>query len=663
MKLTYRPEIDGIRAVAVGSVVLYHAQLNLSGQKLFTGGFIGVDIFFVISGYLITSIILKELISTGTFSFKNFYQRRVRRILPALLLVMLVSLPFAWIYLQPKSLIDFSKSILFSLGFSSNIYFQYSGEQYGAASGFLKPFLHTWSLSVEEQFYIIFPIILIISFKYLRRYLIQILIITFFISFGLANLESINRPSISFYYIHTRMWELLIGSILAYYEIKIGHRSTNKTLNVFLPGLGLLLICHSILFFNDKMFHPSLYTLSPILGVCLIIWFSSKGELITKIISSKLFVGIGLISYSLYLWHYPIFAFVKVNEFVSGDLIKKLLLIPVVLILSILSYYCIERPARNKKLNFTFISVFIITSVILLFSFNVNMILNQGYDSRLPEILKKKPEVNRQYLKNLKGEFCHDTLEGCKFNTSSNKKVYIIGDSHMEGLSFDLMKKLINKDYQFIKYTMASCGYFPGFDKTKKSKVDKKCNAKYFLKLKNDLLKENNAIIILGGRFPVYLSNSLFNNQEGGIEGGEWSQKYVSISKYKSIQDSFKNEVLEISKNNKIILIYPIPEVGWDPYLKIWNNRNNFKVSDTATSFDVFKKRTRSTFDLFDSISNENIFRVFPHALFCNTIIKDRCITHDGKENFYRDDDHPSIIGAEMINDLIMEEIRKIESN
>src|SRR6056300_568704 len=349
MKLTYRPEIDGLRAIAVGVVILYHAQITIFGHQPFKGGFIGVDIFFVISGYLITSIILKELVTTGTFSFKHFYKRRIRRILPALLFVMLVSLPFAWMYLLPSSFTDFSKSILYSLGFTSNFYFHYSGQQYGAESGFLKPFLHTWSLSVEEQYYILFPIVLIFTFKYFRKYLIHILILGFVISLGLADWGSRNHPSISFYFIHTRMWELLAGSILAYFEITKGHRSQNKTLNLILPTIGLLLIGHSILLFNDQMFHPSFYTLSPIIGVCLVIWFSNKDELITKVLSTKFFVGIGLISYSLYLWHYPIFAFIKITGLVMGNITFKLLLIPILLICSVISYHFIEKPFRNKK--------------------------------------------------------------------------------------------------------------------------------------------------------------------------------------------------------------------------------------------------------------------------------------------------------------------------
>ena len=162
----YSPEIDSLRAISVVAVIIYHAKIYFFGHLFFAGGYYGVDIFFVISGYLITSIILKELILTGSFSFKNFYERRIRRIFPALLFVMLISLPFAWMYLLPSNLIDFSKSILYSLGFSSNFYFHYTGQEYGSDDGLIKPFLHTWSLSVEKQFYILFPIVLLITFKY-----------------------------------------------------------------------------------------------------------------------------------------------------------------------------------------------------------------------------------------------------------------------------------------------------------------------------------------------------------------------------------------------------------------------------------------------------------------------------------------------------------------
>ena len=263
MKLSYRPEIDGLRAIAVGAVILYHAEISISGYRIFDGGFIGVDIFFVISGYLITSIILKELFLYGSFSFKNFYQRRIRRILPVLLFVILATLPIGWKFLMPNDLIDFSKSILYSLGFSSNFYFHITGQEY-AVWGLENPFLHTWSLSVEEQYYILFPIILLLAFKFFKKYLPYILIFGLIVSLGIAEYSSRNYPSASFYFLHTRMWELLAGSLLAFFEIKNGHRAKVNSFNLILPLIGLFLIGHSFIFYNNEMFHPSFYTLSPI---------------------------------------------------------------------------------------------------------------------------------------------------------------------------------------------------------------------------------------------------------------------------------------------------------------------------------------------------------------------------------------------------------------
>ena len=663
MKTRYRSEIDGLRAIAVGAVILYHAQISFSGFKIFKGGFIGVDIFFLISGYLITSIILNEIIKTGSFSFKYFYERRVRRILPALIFVMVASFPFAWIYLVPSHLVEFSKSILYSLGFSSNFYFHYSAQQYGAESGLLKPFLHTWSLSVEEQYYILFPIVLLFTFKYFRKYLVHILILGFIISLGLAEWTSRNYPSISFYSIHTRMWELLTGSIMAYFEITLGHRSKNKTLNLIFPTIGLILIGHSILFFNDRIFHPSFYTLSPIIGVCLIIWFSNKDELVTKILSIKLFVGIGLVSYSLYLWHYPIFAFARIIEFSQGSLFYKLLLGIIIIILSIFSYYFVERPARNKKNKFKVVLSLSLILIFVLIILNINIVQKDGYKDRLPEIFQKDlSEQPWALLKNSDGEQCHNNVKKCKFNTSSNKKIYVIGDSHMAAIISNLIDRVVKKDYQFITSTLDACLFFPEFNLVEVTtmKINERCNHSYFQTIKEVLSKDKNSIVIFGGRFPLHLSNYFFDNQEGGIEGKEFGLKYVSVGGYETIETSFQNEISELSKSYKIILIYPIPEVGWNVPSKLLRDYLITKNYIT-TSYEVYKNRTKSSFELLDSIKGKNIYRVYPHTLFCNTTIKNRCVTHNDKNIFYADDDHPSIKGAEMINDLIMKEIEKIE--
>ena len=439
MKLIYRPEIDGLRAIAVCAVIFYHAEIKILGHSIFKGGFIGVDIFFVISGYLITSIILKELVTTGAFSFKHFYERRVRRILPVLLFVILVSLPFAWMYLLPNDLIDFSKSILYSIGFSSNFYFHYSGLEYGGAGLEGNPFLHTWSLSVEEQFYILFPVILLITFKYIRKYLIHTLIIGFIISLGLAEWTSRNYPSASFYFLHTRMWELLAGSILAYFEITKGRRSSIKSLNLILPFVGLFLIGHSILSFNDNMFHPSFYTVSPIIGVCLIIWFADSTEIVTRFLSTKIFVGIGLISYSLYLWHYPIFVFIVKFNLINLNFFTKFLLIISIFLLSIFSYYFIEKPFRFKKIKFKQIFIVLFLKFLLIILFCV-YVFNLKFHSFLTKYDDESSNFELSYNYN---------------NFDNRKNIFIIGNSYANDLLklFSNNKELVD-DYYF--YTAVS---------------------------------------------------------------------------------------------------------------------------------------------------------------------------------------------------------------
>jgi len=415
------------------------------------------------------------------------------------------------------------------------------------------------------------------------------------------------------------------------------------------------------------MFHPSFYTLSPIIGVCLIIWFSNKDELITKILSLKLFVGIGLISYSLYLWHYPIFALSRIIDFTGGGVFKKLSLGFLILIVSIFSYYFVEKPFRNKnnkfKVIFSLIAIFI--SVLMIFNFLV--IQKDGYPNRVPEMLRGDL-ARYDLLKNQKGKNCHDNIEGCNFNTSSNKKVYIIGDSHMGSLLFNLKDRIVKTNYQFITSSFTGCLFYPGFNMVhdKTQKIGENCNENYFQKLKQNLSNDKNSIIIFGGRHPLYLSNYFFDNKEGGVEGLEWGNKYILTGKYDTIQNSFKSEILEFSKNNKIILIYPIPEVGWQFPQKLLNKipKQINLIKDylvpknyITTSHDVYKETARSSFKLLDSIEGKNIHRIYPDKLFCNTIIKDRCLTHDDENMFYIDDDHPSTKAAEMINNLIMREI------
>jgi len=449
VKINYRPEIDGLRAIAVTAVIFYHAQLNIFGQKIFEGGFIGVDIFFVISGYLITSLILKELKTTGKFSFRYFYERRARRILPALIVVMLASLPAAWLFLVPGNFIEFIKSVLYSLGFSSNFYFHFSGLQYGTEDGLLKPLLHTWSLSVEEQYYILFPIILLILFKFFRKYLLGILFFGFLTSLVMADWGSKNYPAATFYFLHTRMWELIAGSLLAYFEIFKKKPSKNYFLDLILPGVGIILIMHSIFFYDDKIFHPSLYTLSPVIGVSFIIWYAKKDELITKILSSKIFVGIGLISYSMYLWHYPIFAFARIKSDIPSQY-DKFEWILLTIFLSILSYFFIEKFFRNKKTKF-FKILFIFTISIIIIFFSLLLFYKNSNSFELTKKIRRNIDDKKIFLENDHYKFRKSYSPKNFHNTAKNKKkVLIVGNSVGEDFFkiFYLNKELF-KNYAF----------------------------------------------------------------------------------------------------------------------------------------------------------------------------------------------------------------------
>ena len=612
MKLAYRPEIDGLRAIAVGAVIFYHAQITIFGHQPFKGGFIGVDIFFVISGYLITSIILKELVTTGSFSFKHFYERRVRRILPALLFVMLASLPFAWMYLSPSSFIDFSKSILYSLGFSSNFYFHYTGQIYGAESGLLKPFLHTWSLSIEEQYYILFPIFLLVAFKFFRKYLIYILILSFVTSLGVAEWTSRNYSSVSFYFLHTRMWELLAGSILAYFEINNGYRSKNKTLNLILPTIGLILIGHSILFFNDKMFHPSFYTLSPIIGVCLIIWFSSKNELITKILSTKLFVGIGLISYSLYLWHYPIFAFSRIKyDDESIEIIISIAL--VVFILSIISYYFFEKPFRNKNYRFKTIFSILFLIIIFLVIYNINILNSKIH----PLLLKYETEREHEEFK-----------INYNYNNFNKKKenIFIIGNSYSDDLlNLFHYNNELNKKYYF--YTALG-------DKINTT-YQIKCLKKFLLN-KNHTNCENNKytffktqfnksdfIILAEGFVDLSIKENYFADVIKLLKD-ETDKKFIII-----LDDLYGADILDryLFRNNKLPNYDDLNKLEQNFY----TNTKNFEKKNI--------KKLKDQFDLF------NVKYLTRSYLYCDSN-KKKCPLMFEKDKLYSDFGHITDNGA-----------------
>lgn len=418
--MKYRPEIDGLRAIAVIPVVLFHA-----GFDLFSGGFVGVDVFFVISGYLITTILIDE-IENKKFSIIDFYERRARRILPALFLVVLACVPFAWLWMQPRQMNDFFQSIVAVSVFASNILF-WQENDYFAPAAEEKPLLHTWSLAVEEQYYLLFPIVLLFVWRFGKSKASWAIVFLSVISFALCEWGSRAEPTANFYLAPTRAWELFAGSLAAFVVQKRGVQ--NKGL---LSTAGLLAVVFGVFAYDKTTPFPSAYTLVPVLGVVLLIIFSGKDTVTTKLLSNRALVGIGLISYSFYLWHQPLFAFARIQslEEPTGELMGLLALLALGLAFGTWKY--LEKPFRNhcvvgKRGLFSFsLAMLTLFAGFGLFSLSYNLANKRPtlYEDSIVEREKQRRFHAKQEICNLK------TWEKCNEPEKGKVNVLVIGDSH-----------------------------------------------------------------------------------------------------------------------------------------------------------------------------------------------------------------------------------------
>jgi peptidoglycan/LPS O-acetylase OafA/YrhL len=430
--MIYRREIDGLRAVAVVPVILFHA-----GLTLFSGGYVGVDVFFVISGYLITSILIVEL-EQGNFSIARFYERRARRILPALFFVIMCCIPFAWMWMLPSELKDLSQSVVAVFFFASNILF-WREEGYFAPAAELKPLLHTWSLAVEEQYYLLFPIFLLLAWRFGRNRVFLLICVIAAISLAASEWGWRNEPSANFYLAPTRAWELLIGSMCAFWLSGREQRVHN-----WLSLLGLAMIIFAIFYYDDATPFPSVYALAPVLGTALIIVFGGTGTWTAKLLGMRGFVGIGLISYSAYLWHQPLFAFALIRSIVEPSPYFMAALAALSLAMAYFSWRYVEKPFRNGQASIlpTRRAVFAVSGLISAV-FVTGGVAGHAMDGFA---LRSKGEIN---LKNLDERLianrglstdCEDKFNSSpKCYTSKNPNVLLWGDSYAMHLAQGLI--------------------------------------------------------------------------------------------------------------------------------------------------------------------------------------------------------------------------------
>jgi len=677
--ISYRKEIDGLRAIAVIPVVFFHA-----GISSFSGGYVGVDVFFVISGYLITSLIVAEK-EKEEFSIINFYERRARRILPALFFMSLVCVPFSFLLMSPSQLKEFSDSLISIPLFVSN--FVFWGESgYFSSAAEEKPLLHTWSLAVEEQYYLLFPIFILIFWKLKKEILVSIIFITSILSILLAqfgsNLASqppfydeVFRynaiPDFAFFLAPTRAWELLFGSLTAFFLLK--ERKNKFFVSQILSLTGMSMIIFSIIAFDSSTSFPGFSALIPVLGTILIIIYAKEGTLIYKLLSLRPLVFFGLISYSIYLWHQPLFAFTRLSSINSPSVMTYVILSLISFFLGWLSWKYIEAPFRKKDF-FTRKQIFLSSLIVGLFIISIGVIgvSSNGFIERFSQ--KELKAIQPEKFSNSICKWTspieeYPNLEFCEFGdlNSLKKSIVLYGDSHADSLTSSLDKTLKEKKLKGIKIINSYCEPVIGFYNKKNANIFSKNRCEeIFSKILIEIKKINVEHVIIFNRwsfrfFPVkdQISQLNFNNEEGGIEYVKNFREYLAFDgiNFTSDGESKKNTFNKfiksfLDKEIKVKLIYPLPEVGWNlSKLNMVNSIFNGSIPDkVSTSVQVFNKRQNFSNYVLDSLKDSAFLeRIYLDKIFCNETYKGRCIAQIDGIPFYYDSNHLSNKGAEVL--------------
>ncbi len=647
--MKYRREIDGLRTLAVLPVILFHA-----GFTAFSGGFVGVDIFFVISGYLITTIIVDEM-EQGSFSLLKFYERRARRILPALFFVMLCTLPFAWFWMLPQELKEFSESLVAVPLFASNILFYLTSGYFDTASE-LKPFLHTWSLAVEEQYYVIFPLFLLLSWRLGRKWIVSSLFTVAIMSMGAAQWGSLTHTSFTFYLLPTRAFEILIGALISLYiSSKSNVISATHSVAQSLSLAGFILMLYAIFAFNKNTPSPSLYMLIPTIGAGLVIAFANDKNLVGRLLGAKMFVGIGLISYSLYLWHQPLFAFARYITIVELSNISMFFLMLLLAFLAYFSWRFIETPFRSKeKCNLVTVSVFTVFFSLFFISFGLIGHFNKGFQDRLPTYSRNN--ILFGDYKNLGGYYksdksCNEFLklsvlsEEVCLSSSNKPTVLFVGDSHAMALYSSIYEKITKIDSLLI--SGHSCFIYPNlsYTPTFKNSFGNNCTdiSKEVLRVAKEV--ESIETVVIVNYFNksddaasfYWLNGKNLTNKEAFAEGNNYLvSNFLSLGK-------------------KVIFVIDVPHLKFDPKYCLqklpYAINKNIECRFAAEENEAVRKKYLNEVNMLQSrfpkmmIYDSTLY--FCDGNFCD-IKKD---TH----SLYNDDHHISVYASKSILSLMID--------
>lgn len=649
--MKYRKEIDGLRAIAVLPVILFHA-----GIMGFSGGYIGVDIFFVISGYLITTIILEEK-SNDEFSIVNFYERRTRRIIPALSFVLIFTTIASYLLMPADLLKSYSNSLVSVSTFASNIYFYLSSGYFDTAAS-EKPLLHTWSLAVEEQYYLFFPIMVALLWSLGKKTLFSIIVIISCISLMLAQYLSYKHSiDANFYLIFSRAWELFFGSILAFIPLQRikAEQWQRETISIF----GLSLIIYSVVFFNHQTPFPSFYTLVPVLGTCMIIVYANSTSLVGSLLSRKYIVAIGLISYSLYLWHQPLFAFLRLKTIGEPSKFLFVFMIIITFIFAFLSWKYIERPFRNK-ISFTRNSIFKYSaiSIVVFLSIGLAGHFYKGFENRFnlqtyTDSVKYSPMREKCHTK---GKDYLEAKNACRY-FGRDITWASFGDSHTVEPAYALAKKLESSNTGLLHLSFSGCPPSLLF-KVKQPGCTEWINESLNHLERSDSIQN----ILLGFRYSAYLFGDQLESYPS-FPNKDPKKKYAELTPnttakmareiyWKSLQEII-SRLTDAGKN--VYILYPIPELPINinkaiaPF-SVLTDRHMLDLNKT-TSIQYYLKRNEFILNKLDSLQyGKKLHAIKPVELICT---EGFCPAIKNSKALYFDDNHLSLAGADFIIDSI----------
>ena len=613
---SYRPEIDGLRCIAVLSVIFFHINATW-----LTGGFVGVDVFFVISGYLITSQIQKDIFS-NSFTLKNFYLRRIRRILPPLLVMLLASSAAALAILTPEDIRSFVNSLLAQPLSLQNVVFLSEGEYFIGAD--TKPLLHTWSLAVEEQFYLFWPLLLLLLRKQPVKARIVIVLLLIVVSFYVNLMQSQSAPKAAFFLIFSRAWELAIGGLAALLETRQGPSQRIKQIHreglLFCSALGLFF---SFYYIDSSMLFPGIIALLPVVSVFFIIALTqSRQTIIGKLLAHPILVGIGLISYPLYLWHWPILVFMRHLHISTAQFVPNAIFWFVTFGLAYGSYRWIETPIRRKIILAT--PRHLLKAVALVFlsliTFGVHVITTDGASYRYSDQAKSflTARINSRttrctiwtLIKDRNPSICQ--LVEVRADPSKAKKVMVWGNSHA-GMWLTMLEQLAHENNTALFLNTKNCRPVVGqFD------CPPETNAKVMAQIEQ-----------------LQLDDIIFASSWQGIADPNLGRQLTELVDWLS------------SKNIRVWLVID-PPIGdsLDPLTAYAKDSKN-PMPGTVLFKDYSRIHRSNELALFAQLKArfQNVNIIDPSDIFCDAIL---CQGGNDKQVWYRDATHLNNAGAQV---------------